>query len=159
VARTQIIEHSIDIDAPKQRVWNVLSCLENFDDYSPMVRDVTMLTEQTSGVGSERRCDAYSFGGVEERVTDWDEGHRISLEVIGGMPIEGTAVWTVTGPQPTTVNFRFEYTPKYGPLGFLMDRMMLNRVLSKGLQSNLVGLKVHIEDGSLVTNRVKPASG
>ena len=154
MARTRIIEHSIDIDAPKQRVWDVLSRLEKFSDYSPMVRDVTMLTEQTSGVGTERRCDAYSFGRVEERVIDWEEGRRISLKVIGGMPIEGTAVWTITGHQPTTVNFRLEYTPKYGPLGFLMDEMMLNRVMSKGLQSNLAGLKVHIEEGRIIADKV-----
>lgn len=144
---TRTIRHEISIDAPRERVWEVLSRLDRFGDYSPMVKEVSMLTEQSRGVGAERRCHAYRPGHVDERVVAWEDGSTVALEVTGGMPITGTGVWTLTGSEPTTVSFQLDYRPRLGPIGLLMDRLMMGRQMDKGFASNLAGLKAHVESG------------
>lgn len=151
--RTRTIKHEIDIDAPRDQIWEVLARLDSFGDYSPVVKGDTILSEQRDGVGAERRCDAYRPGHIDERVVAWDEGARIALEVVGGMPIKGTGVWTLTGTDPTNVTFQLDYAPRFGPIGFVMDKMMMAREMDKGFASNLAGLKAHVEDGAIISDK------
>jgi uncharacterized membrane protein len=150
MSRTRTIEHSTVIEAPPSRVWQVLSRLDGFGDYSPMVKSATLLSEQREGVGAERRCDAYRPGHIDERVVGWEEEKCLALEVIGGMPVTGVGVWSLSGDQFTEVTFRLDYRPKLGPIGALTDRLMMNREMTKGFKANLAGLKAHVEEGTVI---------
>ncbi len=46
---------------------------------------------------------------------------------------------------------------KFGPIGVLLDRLILGRQLRKGMENLLAGLKYHVETGELVGDKV-PAS-
>lgn len=145
MAAQKTISHEVEIDADRESVWEVIAHLEGFSSYSPMVKSSKLLTEKSVGVGAERRCDAYRPGHIVERVVEWVEGERIALEVIGGMPIRGTGVWTLSGSEPTRVRFELAYQPRYGIIGTVMDAAMMRREMGKGFAANLIGLKEHVE--------------
>lgn len=157
MARPRTIRHEIDIDATRGRVWTVIARLDQFSDYSPMVKASRLLTEQSEGVGAERRCDAYRPGHIDERVVEWVDGERIGLEVIGGMPITGTGVWTLSGGEPTRVLFELTYQPRLGLIGAILDATMMRREMKKGFAANLAGLKQHVEHGRSIGNRLADA--
>ena len=146
------------IDAPRQAVWSVLADLDRFADFSPMVRRVERLDGPRSGVGAGRRCAAMRAGHIDERVVDWEEGRRLALEVVGGMPIRGVGVWMLEGDRPTEVSFRLEYRPRFGPAGRLMDRVVMRTQMERGFVANLDGLRRLVEAGTAEPGgRARPA--
>jgi uncharacterized membrane protein len=157
MAERRTIRHEIQIEAPRDRVWSALARLDGFSSYSPMVKSSRLLTEQSQGVGAERRCDAYRPGHIDERVVDWLDHERIALEVIGGMPITGIGTWTLSGSEPTRVVFELEYAPRLGWIGSMMDVLMMRREMTKGFAANLAGLKQHVEHGRVIEDRLPNA--
>ena len=67
-----VINNEIRIKAPKKKVWDILSNLEELDRYDPVVVKSKTTTEQKSGVGAERHCDTSSGGWFKEKVSVWN---------------------------------------------------------------------------------------
>lgn len=65
-------EQSIDIDAPKQRVWDVLSDLEAWPQRIETVDDVELLTPAPVGEGSRVRLKQPRLPEGIWEVTAWD---------------------------------------------------------------------------------------
>jgi uncharacterized membrane protein len=65
-------EHSIDIDAPQQRVWDVLSDLEAWPQRIETVDAVELLTPAPVGVGSRVRLKQPKLPEGTWEVTVWD---------------------------------------------------------------------------------------
>lgn len=65
-------EQSIDIDAPKQRVWDVLSDLEAWPQRIETVDDVELLTPAPVGEGSRVRLKQPRLPEGTWEVTAWD---------------------------------------------------------------------------------------
>jgi uncharacterized membrane protein len=65
-------EHSIDIDAPQQRVWNVLSDLESWPQRIETVDAVELLTPVPVGEGSRVRLKQPKLPEGTWEVTVWD---------------------------------------------------------------------------------------
>ncbi len=54
----------------------------------------------------------------------------------------------------TIVSVSPDYQLKFGPIGALLDRLILGRQLRKGMENLLAGLKYHVETGELVGDNV-----
>ena len=54
----------------------------------------------------------------------------------------------------TEVTLHMEFSTKLGPLGSLMELMMMKRMMRKEMDLALAGLKYHIETGSIATTDV-----
>ena len=94
-----------------------------------------------SGSQASRHCDIAGFGGIEESTTEWNEGRDFTYRATGVDPISrGYSTWSVE-PQgdQTMVYTEFRYGVRIGPLGALMNAVILRRQLRQGLENAFVG--------------------
>jgi len=135
------------IDAPAETVWAVLADYENIHIFHPGVEDSCLIGEQKNGLGAVRRCDFKGGGSVEEKIIDWVEGERYTVELSKiDMPLKSASATLSVVPDGAgacTATMHMEYQPKYGILGALMDRMMIKKTMGGMFTKVLAGLDRH----------------
>lgn len=126
----------------------MLSDFGGVADWGETIVESRSTTVANGGVGA-RRSFKHRWGKVlDEEIVDWDEGRGFSYEVVGGLgPMkEIREVWTV---EPTTggstVTAVVSYSSKFGFLGRLLERLIVNRFISREQTKNLSGLKRYLE--------------
>jgi hypothetical protein len=145
-----IIRHDLRARCAPERVWALLADLEAVARYNPGVATAAIRGAQRSGVGAVRTCELEPKGRVAERVTVWEEGRALGLEIIeSDWPVHFMR-W-VTRVEPTDDGSRItqdlEYEVKLGPLGWLMDRLVMERKLRGALDDVLAALVREAEAG------------
>src|SRR5262247_4074610 len=75
------LRHEIDASCPPERVWALLADLTAVERYNPTVRRAWIEGSQRTGVGAQSACELASSGRVVERVTRWDEGSALGVEL------------------------------------------------------------------------------
>jgi hypothetical protein len=146
-----VIRHDLQARCAPDRIWALLSDLESVERYNPGVRAAKIQGDQRTGVGAARVCELVPKGRVVERVTHWDDRHALGLEVAeSDWPIHFMR-W-VTRVQPHGAGARItqelEYRVKFGPLGWLVDRLAMERKLRVTLDAILGALVKHAEGSS-----------
>jgi hypothetical protein len=144
------IRHELEARCGPDRVWSLLADLEAVQRYNPGVRAARIQGAQRTGVGAARVCDLLPRGRVVERVTHWEDGRALGLEVAeSDWPIHFMR-W-VTRMEPsnggTRITQDLEYRVKFGPLGWLLDRLAMERKLRTTLDGILASLVRHAEGG------------
>ena len=148
---------SIVIDAPREKVWEVLGDFTCVAAYSPDVRSARVVSKNGTGEGATRRLELNRQGYVEERVTTWSEGQGFSVSVIGQRsPLRQSSRrwWLARQGNGTEVTLEVNYQLKYGPIGALLDLISTRRALRGASDRSLSGLKYHVETGEAVGDRV-----
>jgi ligand-binding SRPBCC domain-containing protein len=143
-----VLENSIRIDAPPEKVWSVLSSLDVLDRYDPGVVKSEIVTTTRQGPGSARRCDLKPGGWFKEKVADWQPNESLSFELFEcTLPVRSLKhSYTLTPDgSGTVVRQRMEYDLKFGPIGKLMDTLMVRRKWQAGIESFFSGLKRYVE--------------
>lgn len=151
----------IRINAPKDAVWASLADFSGVWKYNPSVASSRSLSVADRGVGAERRCEL-TFGGaaVEERIVEWSETGHYAVEIFDGdrMP----PIKNVTGRlavredgDGSIVSGAMSYETKLGPIGTLMDRLIISKKFGGAWSGMLAGLKHHVETGETVGEDTK----
>ena len=138
-----IIRHDLKAACPPQGLWALLADLSAVADYNPMVKAARQRGTKAQGVGAERECDVVPKGKVVERVTVWEEGRALGLEVVeSDWPIHFMR-W-VTRIEPNGdgayLTQELEYKVKFGPLGWALDQVMMKRAIARNVEGALTGL-------------------
>jgi hypothetical protein len=143
-----IIEHELSATCPPERIWALLSDLTAVATYNPTVKSAQIVGTTRSGVGAKRSCDLLPKGRVVERVTHWEDGQALGLEVAeSDWPITHMRWITRVEPTPSgsRLTQRLDYAMKFGPVGWLMDNLVMKRKLSRTLDGILANLIEHAE--------------
>jgi hypothetical protein len=143
-----IIRHDLEASCPPGKIWALLADLEAVEQYNPGVRAAKILGEQRTGVGALRACDLLPNGRVVERVTHWEDGRELGLEVAeSDWPIHFMRWVTKVEPHHggTRITQELEYRVKFGPLGWLLDRVAMERKLRTSLDGIFASLVKHAE--------------
>jgi hypothetical protein len=130
------IHHEIEAACPPERVWAVLADLEAVQHYNPTVRTAAVRGPRRTGIGAERVCDLHPKGRVVERVTHWEDGRAVGLEVAeSDWPIQFMRWVTRIEPKNggSLITQELEYALKFGPLGWLLDKLVMRRKLTATL--------------------------
>jgi hypothetical protein len=130
------------------RIWALLSDLQAVERYNPGVRSAALQGKLRDGVGAERVCQLVPKGRVVERVTHWEEGRAVGLEVTeSDWPIHFMRWVTRVEPAATgsVIIQELEYSVKFGPFGWLLDRLLIRRKLSTTLDAVFASLVEHAE--------------
>ncbi len=145
------ITKDIQINAPKEKVWEILSNLETVQNYDPMVVNAFYTSDIQEGVGSSRQCDLPEGGYVKERITAWHPGEGYSLDVYEDgepdSPLENQVAHFALheNEQGTMVTMTFEYTLKADvPVNPQEIEQMWAEEALPGI---LAGLKHYVETG------------
>ncbi|MEZ5668680.1 MAG: SRPBCC family protein [Alphaproteobacteria bacterium] len=137
------IRHALEAACPPPRLWALLADLEAVGRYNPAVRSVRLRGGRAAGIGAERECTLAPRGRVVERVTVWEDGRALGLEVAeSDWPLRHMR-W-VTRIEPAAAGARLsqvlDYRLRFGPVGWLLDRLLVRRRIAAAVEASLRGL-------------------
>ncbi len=142
------------IQLPADKLWAALADYGGIYKFAPGVKHSEMLNDVVIGPGAQRICEFAAGGSVKEVITRFQEGAFYELDLYDiKAPIKaGSARFAVTpiNPNKTKVEVIFNFQPKFGPLGWVMGKMLIEPQFSKGLAGMLKGLEDHVRTGKLV---------
>ncbi len=141
---------SVRIDAPKERVWEVLSDLGSIYKWNPGIAHSHTTSDAATGDNAMRQCDLPDGGFLRERAFNWSEGEGFTIEVYEtSLPLKESFVDFRATPEgeATVVNLKMDYKLKFGPVGALMDVAFAGRQARSGMAELLSGLKDYVETG------------
>jgi ligand-binding SRPBCC domain-containing protein len=144
-----VLDNSIHIGAPPEKVWSVLAALDQLQHYDPVVVRSRVIGSR-EGLGAERQCDLSPRGRYKERVTAWEPEKALSFELFEcTLPVRTLKHHYRLEPEGdgTRVTQRMEYRLKLGPIGVLMDVLLLRRKWDSGIKGFFAGLKHYVETG------------
>ncbi len=67
------------IDAPKDRIWALFANYGDVAGFHPGIEESHVIKD-VAGVGGARSCDFGGGRGVNENITEWQEGARVTFE-------------------------------------------------------------------------------
>ena len=146
-----VLQNSIHIDAPPDKVWAVLASLDSLQNYDPGVKSSEIISPASEGPGAARRCDLKPGGWFKERVAEWKPGEALAFELFEcSLPVKNLRHSYTLQPEAggTLVRQRMEYELKLGPLGKVMDALMVRRRWDAGIKGFFSGLKSYVERSS-----------
>lgn len=141
---------SVRIEAPKERVWEVLSDLGSIYKWNPGITHSYTTSEAATGENAMRQCDLPGGGFLRERAFHWSEGEGFTIEIYEtSLPMKESFVdfrATAEG-EATVVKLKMDYKLKFGPVGALLDAVFVGRQARNGMAELLGGLKEYVETG------------
>ncbi len=161
--------HTVTAEYPvqleKSEVWLLLRDLSKPDMYVQGLTAVEFTTSQRIGVGTSRRVTQGKFMQLDETVTQWMEGNGFTLRLHRGDK----------GPIPPFSSHFFDYgvvqrgdqvylrnsmrwEVGLGPLGALLNSLVLKRLLSTQLHKVTLAQKIYYQTGERVTPEILKAA-
>ena len=141
------LNHKIEINAPKEKVWQILNQLEAVSDYNPQVDQAKCISEMRTGVGASRECTMKDGSSVKERVV-FIESNTISMELYeSSWPVKEMR-WTTKLSDlsgRTEMTQKLEYKVKFGAIGALLNTFVMKSKMYAAIQETFEGLKKHAE--------------
>jgi len=141
------VSRQIEINAPADEVWGAIADFGGVYKWAPNVTSSYSTTEANGGVGAGRHCEVPGFGGIDEEIVEWKEGHSYKYQVENIGPI-GKLVneWSVTSHgNKSVVTTNVSYRMRFGIMGALMDKLMVRRSIRKAMAQAQDGLKGYVE--------------
>lgn len=157
------------LDTTPQRAWEVLADYGNVHQFHPLVRHAEILSASDRGLGAVRVCNFYDGTSVKETVTHWQEPRSFTVNLTeGSMPLAWAEATLAVAPSENgraSVSIAMDFTPKWGPIGWMMGIVMMKPMMKRMFTKVIAGLDHHIrtgevvgEDGSLVLSRTKASA-
>jgi ribosome-associated toxin RatA of RatAB toxin-antitoxin module len=154
VTQTAVLEHDI------ATVWSALADFGGIYKFHPRVARSPLLGDRQGGIGARRRCEFVDGSSIEEEVVQWTEGRSLTVDIVkGSMPLHeasGRIELEPLSAGTTRISFALHYVPKYGPVGWLMNVMMMRREFGKLITSIIEGLDTHLRTGSVIDEHGEP---
>ena len=115
-------------------VWRVITDHDVFTAFAPGIAKAE--TIEGEKLGLVRRMHHKSGKIWLEKCVAWDEGKSFTMELDTGdyvLPVTKIfRTWTMEeGPKNVTIRLQFDYLPKYGPVGLLLDRFHIFPLLTE----------------------------
>ncbi len=145
------------INAPREQVWEkALLDFGNIQEWNPNVVKSYTTNDVPHGLNAARHCDLGGGSTIEERVLQWEDNKMMKILIAEGTktppwknPTAKIELFDANGG--TKARMTFEYQMKLGPIGYLMDRFMIQPQFGKALDALMVGMKYFIENGRKAT--------
>jgi hypothetical protein len=149
---------SIEIKEEKSNVWLKLADFGNVCHGHPSVTKSFITSEQKEGIGATRHCDFNMMNAsAEERVTIWNEGKNITIEVVELKKMPGILTMQMdlsieSKGQNTILTATMTYSMK-NVMFDIMNSIMMKKMNSKLLNGILAGHKLYIEKNIIVDDK------
>lgn len=141
--------HQVKINASIEKVWDILTDLEQIGNYNPLVKSVKYISENKKGIGSSRECTFNPKGGAKEKVTAIDPLKSISMEMFeSDWPLKYMG-WTNKLHEEngqTIVTTITNFQMKFGALGRLMETLVMRPKFNKVLDDLFANFKEYVEN-------------
>ena len=151
-------EFPLDPALDRDAAWQRMRDLSKAHMYVPGLAPVTFVGARREGVGTHRRVRMRGLLVMDETVTAWREGEGFTLRLHRG----------ARGPLPPLREHYFDYGLEVrdgrawlvnhmryevglGPLGRLLERLLLRRILRRQLEDITLAQKLYYETGQRPT--------
>jgi uncharacterized protein YndB with AHSA1/START domain len=138
---SRLFDIAVDIAAPPDRVWKVMTDVEQWPEWTESVQDVKRLDQRPFGIGSRARIKQPKFLPAVWEVTEFDPGRSFTWVTRSpGMVASGRH-----RVEPTANGSRATLSVAYG--GFLggLVAKMLGSITDRYLMFEAAGLKQRSE--------------
>jgi uncharacterized protein YndB with AHSA1/START domain len=150
VARIEVSTH---VEAPPERVWELLADWEGQPRWMVDARSVTVLSPARASAGTVVRCMTAIAGGLvvtdDAVVTDWDPPRVLAIRHLGRL-IRGVGAFEL---EPTAhgthVTWWEEIDPPFAAAGELVTSLALAPGIRRVFRRSLAGLKRLAESRSV----------
>jgi carbon monoxide dehydrogenase subunit G len=133
---------SVDISAPPDRVWDVMSGVTQWHEWTPSITSIDRLGSEPFGVGSKALVRQPKLPPAVWKVTAIEPGRNFTW-TSGGFGIRATGSHIV---EPTATGSRATLSVTYdGFLGGIFARMS-ERITQRYIEHEARGLKARSED-------------
>ena len=141
MARIEVVTH---VEAPPERVWEVLTDFERQGDWMSDLRDIRVVGDQREGVGVRISC-LTDILGVAVRddmvVTEWEPAKALGVRHLGNL-IAGVAAFELSPtPYGTRVEWWEEADVPLGSVGNAAAQLTVVPWVTRVFRRNLAGLK------------------
>lgn len=147
------VRRSRILHAPTDRVWDALDDFGGVWKYNPNVASSQIINDIETGEGACRECVFSDGSRIEETIVDYDpgEGYTVEFTDVGSYPLVSNVVRIdveAVDDHHSKVTFSAEFQPKYGPLGWLLGRVLMEQRFENRFDEVLEGLAayLHIDD-------------
>jgi hypothetical protein len=154
------IKREIEINQSKDKVWKALADFGKICHGHPAVSKSFITSTQKEGVGATRHCDFTMMGAsAEEKVTEWNEGKNIKIEVLELKKMPGIKTMALdlairNKGEKTILTSTMAYSMKNGFFD-VMNSLMMKKMNAKLLDGIMAGHKLYIETGTIVNDKTK----
>ena len=144
----ELIRTDMVIRAPLHQAWEVLADLEGVSRWNPAIDAAVCISEERRGLGARRRCYMHPTGWMVESVTEWEPDQVIAFAIENAPPITiGLTRFVLSDDEAgTRLRATFNYEVRFGPLGPVIDRLVVHRHLSSAWNDSMDGLRKHLEE-------------
>ncbi|MDX1694131.1 MAG: SRPBCC family protein [Ketobacteraceae bacterium] len=145
--------YQVVMDIGKPEAWQRLRDLSLAHYYVPGLVKTEITTERREGPGVSRRVYQSATRYLEETVTQWDEGNGFTIRLHKGekdAPFRDAFFryeLKDAGNGKTRLITTMGYTPPLGGVGRVLDKWILNRVISKVIRDVALSMKLFYETG------------
>jgi ligand-binding SRPBCC domain-containing protein len=141
------LHNKIRIHASPEEVWEVLADAARLDQYDPIVKKSKLISNLTTGLGTERHCNTVS-GWFNDKITEWKPYEKLTFTLTGCNQPMKSLIHSYTIKKidnQTEVSQIMKYTMKFGIIGRLMDALIGKRQSDKQIRLFFNGLKEYVE--------------
>lgn len=143
------IHNEILIEAPVEKIWNVLASPELLEKYDPTVRKSSLISDKKTSLGAKRRVDMLDGKNwFEEEITVYKPNESLTYELTAcSFPVyklKHSYSFQKIGEQTKVIQL-MEYTVKFGILGKLLDVITIRKRSDAGIKKFFGGLKAYVE--------------
>ena len=152
-----VVQETRTVKGSLASAWEAIADLRAVEDWHPNVAKVTILTERNRGIGAARRLEFHDGRSVVETVVEEAERSFTKVEMTEAAMMNSAFVTISTkerSADTTDVTFAIDYSLQYGPIGWLLDRVMMRGMFSKVFDTAMAGLSYHLETGKVVVDSV-----
>ena len=144
-----------EIDAPIEEVWRVLDDFGGVANYNPNVKTSKVIDGPDSGTGATRECLFHDGGRIEEAIVEYESGRSYTVNFVdmGDFPLEENVVeigLESIDESRTAVTMTTNFTPKFGPIGWVMAKVMMKSRFRKTFEEVLAGLDSYVHTGQKI---------
>jgi CBS domain-containing protein len=127
------LENDKRVKGELETVWEILTDIKCFADAGPDIIRVEILSGE--GLGMIRRVHHRISGSWEEECIEWEPQSHFTMQVRGDnylLPVTYLRRTTsmVQKQKNVVIAIRYEYTPKYGPFGFFLNKHQIIPILN-----------------------------
>ena len=135
------------IEAPRHVVWDALVDSDAVVEWNPAIREIQRRSDEPLGMGATRRCFMSPSGWMTETVVEWDEGSLVGYSIRDASPLKNGLIRFELTDQATATRLKasFRYSVRLGPLGPVIDRLIVHRQLTAAWERSLEGLRLYTE--------------
>jgi uncharacterized membrane protein len=142
------ISKAIDIEAPIQTVFDYVTNPRNTVSYSPQFTKFDAVSEPEVGLGAKVEA-AGSYMGMTIKttleVTEFEQNKKFVSRSTKGVKSTSTWEFKEISPEKTEVRFTSDYSLPGRGIGWLLDKMLIEKDVEKTTIETLVNLKKNLE--------------